>query len=103
MQKLYYSGIRGIPHKWIENYLSNRKQYVTINSANSNMLNVVCGVPQGSILGPLLFLIYINDIQCSSNFLSFIKFADDTSIFFTHKDIPCITTTFNKELLNVCQ
>ena len=103
MQKLYHIGIRGVPHKWIENYLSNRKQYVTINSTDSNMLNVVCGVPQGSILGPLLFLIYINDIQCSSNVLSFIQFADDTSIFFTHKDIPLINTTFNKELQNVYQ
>ena len=85
MKKLYHCGIRGVPNEWIENYLSNRKQYVTINSTNSNMLNIVCGVPQGSILGPLLFLIYINDIQRSSNILNFIQFADDTSIFFTHK------------------
>ena len=103
MKKLYHCGIRGVPNEWIENYLSNRKQYVTINSTNSNMLNIVCGVPQGSILGPLLFLIYINDIQRSSNILNFIQFADDTSIFFTHKNIPFINRTLNKELENVYQ
>ena len=85
LKKLEYYGIRGNVLKWFDSYLCNRPQCVNINGTFSDFLNILCGVPQGSVLGPILFLIYINDIQFCSNILNFHLFADDTSIFFSHK------------------
>ena len=82
LSKLEHYGIRGIALKWFKNYLSDRYQYVSIENLDSRKQKITCGVPQGSILGPILFLLYINDIINSSSILHFILFADDTNLFY---------------------
>ena len=101
LDKLHFYGFRGIAHSWLKSYLDNRLQCVQVNNVCSSLKPIKCGVPQGSILGPLLFLLYINDISNSSSLLSFIRFADDTNIFLSGKDIPSIFSTINDELKSV--
>ena len=85
MYKLDKYGIRGNAHALIRSYLSNRKQYVSALEENSDELHVEFGVPQGSVLGPLLFIMYINDIKNSTDMGKFVLFADDTNIFVADK------------------
>ena len=101
LYKLEHYGFRGIVLDWFKNYLSNRKQYVSYNSCDSDLKDIICGVPQGSILGPLLFILYVNDITNSSNVLDFILFADDTTIDYSHKDIESQISLINDELKEV--
>ena len=105
LDKLCNYGVRGRPHDWFASYLRDRKQFVQIGNQKSRLLEMTCGVPQGSTLGPLLFLVYINDIANSSNKLSFRLFADDANIFYTSDDINCIESVMNCEMtkvLNYC-
>ena len=98
LHKLSHYGIRGKALEWFRNYLNNRKQYVSLNDHNSTLKDIKCGVPQGSILGPLLFIVYINDFCRSSDILSFILFADDSNVFFSHDNPVNLVNTVNAEL-----
>ena len=101
LKKMSHYGIGGNALKWFESYLSNHKQYVTYNGISSVTKTVKCGVPQGSILGPLLFLIYIND-PCSVCKHTFpILFADDTNLFSSGKEIKTLETNINNELSHI--
>ena len=101
LSKLEHYGIRGNLLVWITSYLQNRKQFVQYNGHRSNKKDIVCGVPQGSILGPLLFLLYINDLSYISNVLSSIMFADDANMFHQHSDLNVLEESVNEELKKV--
>ena len=98
LKKLEYYGIRGITLAWFRSYLMDRQQYVYLNGASSVLGKVNCGVPQGSVLGPLLFIIYINDIIQCSDVLKLILFADDTNLFYHNSDICQLEYVVNNEL-----
>ena len=85
--KLEHYRFYGIVLDWMKSYFINRKQFVQYNNHCSDLKEISCGVPQGSILGPLLFLLYINDICNVSQILEVILFADDTNVFYSHQDL----------------
>lgn len=101
LKKLYRYGIRGVPYKWFESYLTDRTQTTSINNYDSCKKHIPCGVPQGSVLGPLLFLLYINDITYCSKLLKFHLFADDCNLLYANKCQKTLETTVNKELENL--
>ena len=90
VEKLNVYGIRGVANKWLQNYLANRKQYVVINDDCSDLLDMTCGVPQRSVLGPILFIIYINDICNVSDVIKCVLFAE--------RNLTDLQLTLNREL-----
>ena len=98
LKKLWHYGIRGIANDWFKSYLTNRMQYVSIDGISSDLLEVNFGVPQGSVLGPLLFLLYINDLHNSIRFSSPFHYADDTGLLNIQDSISAINKTLNKDL-----
>ena len=96
--KLKFYGIRGCALDWIRSYLSNRFQKVKIKENVSSEKKMTCGVPQGSILGPLLFIMYINDICQVSETMSLILFADDTNLFMKDKCLDTLANRMTEEL-----
>ena len=103
LDKLEHYGVRNKALSWFKSYLNNRKQSVTIEQSTSDLLQITCGVPQGSVLGPLLFLIYINDLPLISNKFKFFLFADDTNIYYESDDLLNLEKTINKELKKLYQ
>ena len=97
LDKLKYYGIRGIANTWFRNYLLNRQQFVEINGTRSNIAKINIGVPQGSVLGPLLFLLFINDMPINCNFFT-ILFADDTTLQWKHKNLDKLVSMANHNL-----
>ena len=103
VQKLDHYGIRGVTLQWFDNYLTNRKQIVKYNQTKSKEMTIKTGVPQGPILGPILFLLYINDIEHCSKLLSFILFADDTNIFYSNSCLKSLNKVIQEEVNKVAE
>ena len=98
LTKLEHYGFRGITSKWVRSYLFDRKQYVSVENVASKPMSINCGVPQGSVLGPLFFLLYINDLQkCLKYGRSFI-FADDTALLVSHTTLKALRKRLNIDL-----
>ena len=95
-QKLYKLGVRGVELDWFKNYLTNRFQFVSIDEICSTLINIKIGVPQGSVLGPLLFLVYINDLPLSTQ-LFVLMFADDTTLLASSNNIVDLYNFVNAE------
>ena len=93
IKKLKVYRVKGNNLRWFESYLSNRKQYINYNSNKCTTFeSITYGVPQGSIPGPLLFLIYVNDLPNATNILDPTMFADDTNLFYSHHDIKTLSS-----------
>ena len=96
LKNLENYGINGTNLTWFRSHLTNRKQYIQMtNDSKSDFRNATCGVPQGSILGPLLFLVFVNGLASSSKILNPIMFADDANLFYKHKNIIKLFATVN--------
>ena len=103
LSKLRFYGIRGVPLDWFSSYLSNRRQYVVVDDVFSEICDISCGVPQGSILGPLLFLVFINDFPGCTDYFKFSLFADDSTLScrVSKNELDTVHVTINDNLVLV--
>ena len=102
LKKLDHYGIRGVALDLIKDYLTNRKQYIFWdNNCSSSLMDITTGVPQGSVLGPLFFVIYVNDINCTGNSVKVIMSADDTNIFIFSRSLDDLYEQANEILLKL--
>ena len=102
LRKLNNYGVRGVSLNWFESYFSNRSQIVEYAGVtSSNQVNISSSVPQGSILAPLLFIIYMNDFNNCVEFSSNISFADDTNVFIVDNQLQTLYEKGNQELKNI--
>ena len=101
IEKLDYYGICGVTKDQFISYLTNRFQYVSQGQTESQPQPVSCGVPPGSVVGPLLFLVYINDFSNCSEILDFHLFVDDANLVYKYKNLTILEPKVNKELVNI--
>ena len=101
LSKLDHYGVRGLTNNSFKSYLTARKWYVSINGYNSSLSSIAYGVPQGSVLGPLLFLLYINDLHRAIKFCKVHHFADDTNLLFLTNSIKKLNKLINTDLKNL--
>ena len=99
--KLEHYGIRDSALRWFESYLNKRLQFVYANGENSELRELLCGVPHGFVLGLSLFLLYINDLPNTSNKFEMFLFADDTNIYYGNESFAKLELIVNKESRNL--
>ena len=101
IEKLDHYGVRGVAKDWFISYLKGRRQFVVIENETSSTQEILTGAPQGSVLGPLLFLIYINNLNTRIQFSKTYYFADDTNIIQSNISLEVLAKQMNKDLLNL--
>ena len=104
LSKLNHYGVRGLALEWLKHYLNGRQQYVHCNNTNSEVENIsTYGVPQGSVLGPLLFIIYTNDLHKCLKYSDCVQFADDTTIYVTGESLIDSFKCLNNDLITLVE
>ena len=103
LDKLYLLGYKGVSHSWFKSYLTNRYQHIELAGVRSYMYKLTTGVPQGSILGPLLFLLYVDDLTRVSKILKFTLFADDTTVLYSDRSLKYSLAAAENEISIVAQ
>ena len=101
LNKLYIYGIMGLVHSWFKSYLTNRIQSTKVGDYIPDRLKCDIGVPQGSVIGPLLFVLYVNDLSNVSKLIKITLFADDTNLLYSHRNLKTMETVVNSELSNL--
>ena len=102
LDKMKMFGISGLELSWLTSYLTNKQQKCLVNNQLSTAKEIICGVPQGSILGPLLFLLYVNDLPNCLQFTAPCIYADDTQISASSHDSAELANKLNVDLDNIC-